>query len=288
MFRTFFSRSLASLVFISLSVIVAVFFVVTGAKALTTISTDINTGGALTVTGVITAGSNITIPASYSLDTAATGILNIGTSTATTINIGSVSGTTVIRGFLKVPAGYSLDTLTAGILNIGTTTATTINIGSVSGATAIRGFLTVPAGYSFDTATAGTLNIGTTTANAITIGKAAVTTSIFGTASTSAVQVGGGTLISNMVFGFCTIADTVTVASTTVYANCTGATGVSSTLGFRVFLQATSSLPGALQIHAASSTATVVTIGVLLLNTGLNGVAVTQTGIYSFNFWAVR
>src|SRR3989344_3097374 len=94
---------------------------------------------------VLTAGGTITVPAAYSLDTAAAGRLNIGTTTATGITIGSTSMTSAIvlgRDF-TVPAAYGMDTAAAGILNIGTTTATTINIGRSGQTAALLGDSTV-------------------------------------------------------------------------------------------------------------------------------------------------
>jgi len=86
-------------------------------SASTTISTNIDTGG------------NITVAPAYGLDASSAGVLNIGTTTATTINIGGTQATTKVLGLLQVPAAYGLDVSSAGVLNVGTTTATSINIG---------------------------------------------------------------------------------------------------------------------------------------------------------------
>ncbi len=115
---------------------------VAAAYATTTISTDVLTGGniyatsslavtgaitgysTLTIAGAINASStlatsgNITVPAGYAFDTAAAGVLNIGTSTATTINIGQPSqvvallGNATVAGTLGVTGATSLRTLT--------------------------------------------------------------------------------------------------------------------------------------------------------------------------------
>ena len=241
-----------------LSVIISTLFIVGIVEAATTISANIVTGGTLsvtgasTLTGVITAGNNITVPAAYGLDTAGGGILNLGTTTATTINIGSLTGNTVIGGLLTVPAAYGLDTAGAGALNIGTSTATSITIGDTGVITTFPGSVT----------------IGTT-------------------ASTSALKVGDEadvSTINGLVFGFCTIPATSVTATSTSYADCTGATGVVA--NDRVFVQATSSLPANFLIQAASTTVNGI-INVRIYNTGYPA-GVTDTGVNSFNFWSVR
>ena len=109
---------------------------------------------------------------------------------------------------------------------------------------------------------------------------------ILGTASTSAIKVGDEpdpTTINGLVAGYCTFATASITASTTGMVSCSGATGVRS--GDRIFVQATSSLPDAFVIQAASSTATDV-IQVDIVNFGFSGT--TATGVNSLNFWAVR
>src|SRR3989344_5136243 len=93
------SRGPASIV---LSVIVSVLLVTGLVSAATTISTVIQTDGTLsvtgasTLTGAITAGNNITVPAAYGLDVASAGQLNLGTTTATTIVVGNTSATDIV------------------------------------------------------------------------------------------------------------------------------------------------------------------------------------------------
>lgn len=108
-----------------------------------------------------------------------------------------------------------------------------------------------------------------------------------GLASTSALKVGdepAASTINGLAFGYCTIPATSVLASTTSYANCTGATGVVE--NDRVFIQATSSLLNNFMVTAASSTATAGTITVRIFNNG--SIAGTDTGAISFNFWAAR
>src|SRR3989344_5254606 len=60
---------------------------VPAAYSLDTAATGI-TIGSTSMTSAIVLGRDFTVPAAYGIDTAAAGILNIGTTTATTINIG--------------------------------------------------------------------------------------------------------------------------------------------------------------------------------------------------------
>lgn len=112
-----------------------------------------------------------------------------------------------------------------------------------------------------------------------------------GTASTSALVVGGNSIngtLSGIIFGTCDIVQRALTASTTGGFACTGATGI--TTSYKVFVMATSSIGSYLAnpvngfvVAAASSTA-LNTIGVELSN--LTGVANTPAG--TLNFWAVR
>ena len=135
------SKSVFEMVFVSVFALLAV----TGAvMAATTIGTDITTAGniyatsslvvdgASTFTSTVTVSSaNLKITTGYGLDSAAaSGVLNIGTTTATTINIGSVGAVVAIKGNMTFPTAYGIDS--TGVFNIGTSSATAINIGKAS------------------------------------------------------------------------------------------------------------------------------------------------------------
>ena len=163
------------------------------ASAATTISTNISTGGTLTVTGAVNASStlatsgNITVPAAYALDTAGGGALNIGTTTATSITIGSSGVATLVRGALNasstlatsnnitVAAAFGLDTAGGGTLSIGTTTATQVNIGSATAKVSIAStspwalFSVNPNGLS---ATSALFSVGSSTATNLVVSNA--------------------------------------------------------------------------------------------------------------------
>ena len=127
-------------------------------------------------------------------------------------------------------------------------------------------------------ATAGTLTVGGNTILA--------TASSTGLVKVDSLKVDGvnGSTVSGIIFGSCVVAAIDVSAATTTYANCTGATGVTNTS--RVFIQATSSLPDATVVTAASSTATSGTINVRF-DAGAGATAISAATV-SLNFWAVR
>lgn len=82
----------------------------------------------LDVTGITTLGNNVTVPAAYGLDTAGSGALNIGTTTATSINIGRAGVPAVIANASSTLANFGGGT-TIGNIVFGTCTVT---IGTVT------------------------------------------------------------------------------------------------------------------------------------------------------------
>ncbi|MDP3989092.1 MAG: hypothetical protein Q8P93_02565 [bacterium] len=223
-----------------------VFDTTAGSEAIT-ITPDTTVSGDLTVSGTFsptqTAATSfavtngITVGAEYGLDAVAGGPLNIGTTTATTINIGrsgqvaallgdaTVAGTLTVTGAsqlsstiavtngITVGAEYGLDAVAGGPLNIGTTTATTINIGRSGQVAALLGDATV-AGTLTVTGTSqlnSTLTVGVddtgydVTLFGATAGKrllwdeSADLLDVLGTASTTNLVVGGdGTSLSGI------------------------------------------------------------------------------------------
>lgn len=224
---------------LSLSVL-SFFLVVSVLYAATTIGSNIATGG------------NITVAPGYGLDASSGGVLNIGTTTATTINIGGSQALTKILG----NASTTMVSL-SGALWVGGN-ATTTSAGAIStGST-----LSVSGDTSLSTAS---------TTGLVKIHQLKIATT--------------GSTLSGMAFGYCNFATNVTIVSTTTaYVVCQDATGVLAS--DRVFTQATSSLPDGLFISAASSTAAD-TISVRLGSTG-DADGSVATGLISINFWAVR
>src|SRR3989344_7210369 len=110
-----------------------------------------------------------------------------------------------------------------------------------------------------------------------------------GVASTSALKVGDEVSVSTingLIFGYCTAPSLNVAATSSATLIWASATGVAST--DRVFVQATSSLPENFVIQAASSSATdTIQIRVFNMATSTPSYA-ADTGINSFNFWAVR
>lgn len=232
-----------------------------GGSATTTIDSSGNTlvagtlaaSSTLQVTGATTLYNNLIIPAAYSLDTLAAGTLNIGTTTANLINIGSSAATTSVLGPVTVRAAGTIDAGTAGALYIGTSTANAIGIGKAGVTTSIAGL-----------------------ANST------------GNASTTLLSIGGstGNTLNTVLFGFCTLAAVTVNATTTNGVACTGATGLDTTFT-RVFVMATSTLPSGVTIQQASTTATA-TINVMLFNAGGIGNATISSSTVSLNYWAVK
>jgi hypothetical protein len=173
------------------------------------------------------------------LDSAtAAGVLNIGTSSATTINIGSTVGTTAIKGPLTVPVAYGIDTAAAGQLNIGTTTAHAIRIGS-SGITT-----TFPGNAALATASStGLVQLEN--------------------ASSTRANFGEGTTVNNLIFGTCTVTVGNVAASSTAISTCS-ATGVTS--NHRVFV--TPALTEANMIFKSASSSVNDIIQVAVYNNG--------------------
>lgn len=137
--------------------------------------------------------------------------------------------------------------------------------------------------------TAITLENGETISNStdgvIKLGGASDKVQILGTASTSALEVGDEAVstINGIVFGYCTLGAVALTSATTTMGSCTGATGVASE--DRIFVQATSSLPVATFITAASSTAANV---IQVRFHATNGATDIDAATVSLNFWAVR
>jgi len=308
---------------IGLVSLIAIMTTVGIVSAVTTIGSNISTGGTLGVTGATTLGNNVTIPAYYSLDTAASGDLNIGTSTATAITIGGLQATTTFPFIVR--ANYGLDS--TGALYLGTSTATSLTIGRKTVVITIDGNLTIPAAYSLDVATAGSLNIGTSTATSLTIGKSGVTTTFpglasanYGVDSTGALYLGtstatsltvgkagitttvsglmvssanasstlhsfgAGTTVQKMIFGTCTPTLDSINASTTLSAICTGSEGVDATT-WKVFVTPYITNPDII-FSSASSTANGIQVSVL--NTAVSNVGAINPNDNLWSWMAIK
>ncbi len=295
-------------------------------NAASTISTNISTGGTLTVTGAFNASStlaisdNMTVVAGYGLDTAGSGILNLGTTTATTINIGRSGQTVALLGNatlvgtfnasstlatsrgMTVVAGYGLDTAGGGQLNIGTTTATSVIIGSAAAKVGVGATTTPLAALSVNTeAGSPGFVVGSTTATHLIIDKNGfvgvassspyVALGVVGTTTASGGMIigGSGNGISHFLFGTCTPTIGSLAASTSVSAICTGSAAVTGT-GYRVFV--TPNINGAsnedrnIQFVSASSTAS--GIQVTVRNENFTGVGAIDPTDNAWAWMAVR
>lgn len=255
----------------AIAVVAGVFLVVGTAGAATTISTNILTAGTLGALGVSTFGAT----ASTTISTA--GLLVTPGAT--------VNGTLGVIGIATFGATASTTISAAGLL---TTPAASTTMLSCMGNCAFGGSAT----STFTAAGVLTLQNGETISNATdnTIAITSTNVTFSGLASSTTFKVGDDNVstVSGMIFGYCSLSSSVAVTSTsTNYASCTGATGVTSS--YRVFVQATSSLPAGLTLVAASSTGTTGTLSLQFGNFAASTTPSTiNTGTISLNFWAVR
>jgi len=208
----------------------------------------------------------------------------ITSSQVATVVAATIAGVFFITVAVEAATTISTDVITGGGIYASSTAQidgnTTLSSATLSSTLSVTGLTslgkatsTMLSGYSAYFGGSATTTIST--AGSVTI------------PSPATFSVGGGTAVSNIAVGFCNLVSTSVTASSSVYAACTGATGVQST--DRVFVQATSSMGTNIIIAAASSTATD-TIGLRLINTGVDGNtnAVTSDGIISINFWAAH
>ena len=156
---------------------------------------------------------------------------------------------------------------------------------TISTAVTTAGDITTSAGNI--EATAGTLTVGgVSTLSGNTILSTASSTGLVKVKSLK-VEGTNGSTVSSIIFGYCTLAAIDVSAATTTYALCTGAGDVANvTSSDKVFVQATSSLPVATVVTAASSTATTGTINVRFHATA--GATAISAATVSLQVWAVR
>lgn len=104
------------------------------------------------------------------------------------------------------------------------------------------------------------------------------------TLSGSLTLANSSTAVNGMVFGYCTISNSTSISTAAPkYFDCT--TSVTTSAAHRVFVQATSSLPAALVIQAASSTvAGVINLQIYNMST----TTATAPGAISINFFGIR
>jgi len=228
----------------------------------------------LTVSGtfapaITTVSGTFTVGADHALDTDAAGALNIGTSTATSITIGSSTKTTTFLGIVNVDEAVTLDT------TLGVTGAATL-----SSTLAVSDDITIAAGKTIDAASAGALYIGTSTATSIAIGLTGVTTTVTGpltvaeafTFDTASSTAGGtGTLkVASITSdtGAISFGDDNLVTTGTLGA---AATTLSSTLG----VTGAATFTAGAQSAAVARTATAAGDGTGLIADGTSFVTVT-------------
>jgi len=185
-------------------------------------------------------------------------------------------------------AGMASVLLVSGIV-YSSTIGTDVSTGgalTVSGASTLSGAATL-------SSTLGVTGLSTLTggyvsqASSTVVGNfRAANLTTAGTASSTSLLVGSepNNTVSGIMFGFCTIANiSVVVASSTVQTTCAGATDM--TTSYRVFVQATSSMPRQIVIQSATSSAGAVEVR-LLNPTG--GIGTPAAAPVSLNYWAIK
>ena len=206
---------------------------------------------------VLTAGGLLTVPAGYSLDTAAAGQLNIGTTTATSVVVGSATA--------KV--------------GIGTTTPfASFSVNSVAGS----------AGFTVGSSTMTSLLVDKFGNVGVSSSTPYVALGVVGTTTSSAGTVIGalGTPVNQMVFGTCTPTIGSITASTTLSAICTGSETYVNGTGWKVFVTPNITEDKNIVFVSASSTAS--GIQVTLLNVNNTGVGAVNPTDNAWNWMAVR
>lgn len=165
----------------------------------------------------------------------------------------TTSNTTALLGFVDTSGNFAVDLLGANFMSFTTNSTERMRMTS-----------------------SGDIGIGTSSpaAKLAVEGNVLVNGNI--TLANSSTPIGG------IVFGYCTITNSATIAtSTSGYFDCT--TSVSTSAAHRVFVQATSSLPSTLFIQAASSTSAGI-INLQIYNAG----SPTAPGAISVNFFGIR
>lgn len=206
-----------------------------------------------------------------------------------------VAGVFLVVGGVQAATTISTNISTEGTLAVtgaSTLTGLTSMIQASSTRLSVHGtaYFGGTATSTFTSAGVLTLQNGETISNATddTIAVTATNVTFSGLASSTTLKVGSANVstISGLVFGYCTAPSLNVAATSSATLICASATGVAST--DRVFVQATSSLPGNFVVQAASSSATdTIQIRVFNMATSTPSYA-ADTGINSFNFWAVR
>lgn len=281
----------------------AVVFVSAGiAQAATTISTDIQTDGALSVTSQTTLGN-----ASSTLFTAYKGYFG----TSATSTLGADGSLTLVAGLSGTSGSFSTTLGVTGLSSLGHASTTMLSVtgpayfggNAATSSFASDGSLTLSTGGTLSVTAKTTLGNASTTgpvsvASNFMVNGNATTTTAGALSMQSTLTVGAsGNAVNNIIAGYCVATPVAMIASTTgVYADCTpytsaGVAITSLTAGTgsgasRVFLMATSSLPAWVVIQSASTTGAS-TINVRLVNTSTT--TVTAGSIpYSFNFWSFQ
>ncbi len=238
-----------SVLLVGLSVLCAVLFVAMTAWASTTISTDISTGGTLSVTGASTLTG---------LSTHTAGFISVASSTlVSTLN---VTGLSSLTGFIS-----SASSTVSGTFY--TSDVATFN----------NGFIAVASSTLVGASThTGAATLASTTITGLKVGQT-------GTISSNVIA---GYCVATVTFASLSVSSsTQTYANCTPYTAGGVAITTLTAATSRVFVQATSSLPFHIILQAASTTASNI---INLSLTNLSTTTLPGAAPYAFNFWSFQ
>lgn len=190
----------------------------------------------------------------------ATAATTIGTNVSTT-------GTLSVTGLASLLGGATTTQIT--LLSGDTIKNATASSTVISGALQTTGGFTGTTGtFSSTLGVSGDTTLASTTATSFKVGQT-------------------GTRLTRATAGYCVTDASAITASTTTMLTCTPSNGTGIlTASDRVFVMATSSLPGRVYLSSASSTSAG-TIQVNAFNTGIDSGTVGSAS-YAFNFWAFQ
>jgi hypothetical protein len=260
--------------------------------------------GATTVGGTLAVhGASITGPiaGAFTIDNGNPSAINIGGSTAATLNLGksgqiqALLGNVTVAGTLTGQTGgaFTIDNGIPSAINIGGSTAATLNLGksgqiqALLGNVTVAGTLTGPMAtvFTIDNGNASAINIGGSTAATLNLGKSGQTQALLGNVTVagtltgptagaftidngnpSAINIGGSTAATlnlGMSGQIQALLGNVTIAGT---LGVTGGTTLSSTLG----VTGPTTLSSTLGVTGATTlSSTLVVTGASTLNGGL-------------------
>jgi len=218
--------------------------------------------GATTVGGTLAVhGASITGPiaGAFTIDNGNPSAINIGGSTAATLNLGksgqiqALLGNVTVAGTLTGPMAtvFTIDNGNASAINIGGSTAATLNLGKSGQTQALLGNVTVAGTLTGPTAGAFTIDNGNP--SAINIGGSTAATLNLGMSGQIQALLGNVTIAGTLgVTGGTTLSSTLGVTGPTTLSSTLGVTGA-TTLSSTLVVTGASTLNGGLTVTGGNA-----------------------------------